>query len=126
MHRVSHDSQSSPECVRCLLQIYYSTQLSVAEQTMLAEEIAPYLARTTLPRWLAVRKISANYLLDGARVKRLMHNDASPEWDLVLERIISYATRHWRFPNDADATSWPDLEAYSDIRSDMPPVMRTA
>jgi len=65
-------SQPAPPCVRCLLQLYYSVQLTGAEQAVLAEAIAPYLERTRLPWPDTVYKISMNYLRDGARVQRLI------------------------------------------------------
>ena len=34
----------------------------------------------------------------------------------MLHQVISYAARQSQFPNDAEATNWPDLDAYSDIQ----------
>lgn len=112
----SDRSQAAPTCVRCLLQMQYGTQLTAAEQTALATAITPYLNRTRLPLARAVRTIATNYLRDGARVERLMHSPTSPEWELVLQHVISYATRQSHFPSDAEARNWPDLDAYSDIQ----------
>lgn len=116
MSKRADHAQPNPVCVRCLIHMYHNTQLTVAEQAALAEAMVPYLARAQAPWPEAVRKIAANYLRDGGRVQRLIHSPDSAEWQAVLRRVISYAVQQSCFSSDSDATTWSDLDVYSDIQ----------
>lgn len=99
-----------------LLQPIYGSSLDPAALESLACAILPYLQRTTLPLSDAVSKIACHYLQDGARVQRLVADPEAPEWQSVLTQVLTFATKHALYPDDCDATSWPDLDAYRDIQ----------
>lgn len=85
----------------------------------LAQAILCYVQRSRLPLPEAVDKIVTNYERDGARVQQLLDQPTSAEWDAVLEHVIGFASRHSLYPKDTEATSWPDLDAYHDVRRNL-------
>jgi DNA-directed RNA polymerase specialized sigma24 family protein len=49
-----------------------------------------------------------------------MADQDCPEWQAVLTQVLVFATKHALYPDDIDATSWPDLDAYQDIQIKLP------
>lgn len=113
-----HQSASNhpDETVVMLLMEQYGADLSPAAIRALADAMAPYLARTQLPPKQAVQQIAENYLRDSSRVHELLASTMSPAWQGVLTQVITFAQHHSHFPRDTEATSWPDLDAYSDMQ----------
>lgn len=85
----------------------------------LAQDIAPYVRRTQLPRQDAVIQIATNYLQDGLRVKRLLEDPDYNGWQDVLQAVINVARKSRLYPDDVDAGNWPDLEGFEDIRKNL-------
>lgn len=102
-----------------VLQTLYRGVYDDATLATLAEEIAPYVERSRLPLAEAVEKIAPNYLRDGQRVQLLLSQSSSADWDAVLEHVIAFASKHSLYPRDTEATSWPDLDAYADVRRNL-------
>jgi RNA polymerase sigma factor (sigma-70 family) len=102
-----------------VLQTLYRETYDDATIAALAEEIAPYVERSRMPLEEAVEKIAPNYLRDGQRVQLLLSQPSSPDWDMVLEQVIAFASKHSLYPRDTEATSWPDLDAYNDVRRNL-------
>ena len=120
MNRPSHTTPLNAGTVLHLLQPLHCSSLDHAAIETLARSIMPYLQRSHLPLDDAVSKISSYYLQDGARVTKLMADPCAPEWQAVLTHVLAFATKHALYPNDIDATSWPDLDAYQDIQLKLP------
>jgi DNA-directed RNA polymerase specialized sigma24 family protein len=115
------DARSSSESWIVLdLQQYYDGRLEPAEVESLARDIMPYLRRTRHAVRDVLPAIADNYQRDGRRVRELLRSTASPAWRVVLEQVVSYATRHTLFPTDNDAQDWPDLAAFEDIQRKLP------
>jgi hypothetical protein len=109
-------AQDDPDAVLRSIQAECGAQLTQADLPALLDAIAPYLQRTALPLSLAIPRIAGNYLRDGTRVRKLLSSPDEPEWQCVLEQVHAFATHHRMFPADSDATTWPDLDAFEDIR----------
>lgn len=105
-----------PAAVLDLLQAECGADFDQAELVALVPAITPYLERSLLPLPVAVVRITHHYLRDGARVRRLLANPDEPEWQTVLELVYRFATHNRMYPSDIEASSWPDLDAFDDIR----------
>lgn len=103
-----------------LLETTHTAPISRAELATLAEEIATYVLRSRRPPAQAIPLITKNYLTDGKRVKDLLHGRDEASWQDVLGQVIKFATAHPYYPQPEEATSSPDLEAYTDIRRSLP------
>lgn len=112
-------NENNTELFQCLQSIYGDQYDRVTLET-LEGAIEPYLQRTRLPRVEAVQRISMNYLQDGARVKQLLSDSTGDEWQVILAQVVEFARQHALYPKDIEATSWPDLDAYEDIRRKLP------
>lgn len=112
----SDSPQLSVGFVTQLLEPAYGLSLDPNALAALALEILPYLRRSQLPLRAATDKIAHHYLQDSARVRRLTDDPNGPEWQAVLTQVLSFAARHALYPDDSDATTWPDLDAYGDIQ----------
>lgn len=106
-----------PAAVLGMLQVAFGASHSSAELTALMDDITPYLKRTTLPLEVAVPRIGANYLRDGARVRKLLSDQHAAEWQDVLAQVCDFARNNRRYPTELDASSWPDLDAFDDIKA---------
>ncbi len=86
----------------------------------LARIISFYVRRSKLPESVAIPKITTHFLQDGPLVHTLLSDPDAQEWQIVLEQVITFATGHSYYPSSEDAVSWPDLDAYEDIRQKLP------
>lgn len=109
-------TQYDPAAVLCLVQAECGADFDHTELIALVDAITPYLERSLLPLPVAVARITSNYLRDGARVRQLLVSQDAPEWQTVLTQVCSFATQNRKYPSDIDASSWPDLDAFEDIR----------
>lgn len=115
---------SSPDLLTVVqvLQELYSDSQDVVEIESLAAEILIYVQRArmelaSLPD--IVKVIAANYLRDGQRVQHLLQNPDSPVWGEVLTQVFNFAAKHSLYPKDTEAISWPDLDAFEDIKRNL-------
>ncbi|MBA3944200.1 MAG: hypothetical protein H0X37_06505 [Herpetosiphonaceae bacterium] len=104
-----------PYVVRQLLCVSHAHLDEVAFEA-LAVAIEPYLRRTKRPLNEAVSLIARHYEADGAQVQELRDDLNGAAWQTVLAHVLEFASKHHNFPRDTEATSWPDLDAYEDIR----------
>lgn len=91
----------------------------LARLDQLARAIVFYVQRSRLPLVEAVEKIVTHYEQEHARVQHLLDHPSSAAWSSVLEQVIGFASRHSLYPRDTEATSWPDLDAYQDVRRNL-------
>lgn len=104
------------EAVHQLLVAAYGAVLDATAIQALQQQIEPFVRRTTKPLVEIVPVIADHYRRERERL-RLLLDDTDPQaWEAVLQQVIHFASRHHLYPTDAEATSWPDIEAYEDIR----------
>lgn len=121
MMEACHDrSSNDPFEVQQVLHTAFGQCLGPAALQMLQRSIEPYIRRTRLPMPEAVTVIAKNYLHDGARVQELLAGVDTDAWHDVLKQVVAFARRHYLYPTEAEATSWPDLDAFDDIRRKLP------
>ena len=116
MRRDPESLRWTPERLLQILKVLYGKDLDAVQIRSLALAITPYLGRTSAPFAEAVRRISANYLRDGARVQSLRTRFHAGEWEAVLKCVVAYANQHTLFPIHACSTGSPDRHASRDIQ----------
>lgn len=114
------DNPSDLSRVPDMLQPLVGAELTPTELATLVGNIRPYLNRTRLPLEHAVPRIAGHFLRDGARVRELLAARESPAWQDILMHVVAFARSSSLFPEPWEVTSWPDLDAYEDIRERLP------
>lgn len=99
---------------------HYPDQLTEDKILGLTQVISIYVRRSKLPLDASVPKICTHFMQDGPFVHQLLADPDGQGWQVVLEQIISFATAHPYYPTAEQANSWPDLDAYEDIRRKLP------
>lgn len=113
-------SHNDPLAVVGILRTAPNFPQDEAKLLSLAQAIMPYLEQTGLDMPDAAIRIATNYLHDGPRVERLLADPEAEDWHEVMVQVVEAARRRRRYPDDVDAHSWPDLDAYEDIRKKLP------
>lgn len=114
------DTLPAQSSVLQMLQSHFGTGLSPEALAILARDIRPYLCRSRLPIDQALLRIATSFLRDGARVRELLAARDSSAWQAILMHVMAFARTSTLFPESWEATSWPDLDAYEDIRERLP------
>jgi hypothetical protein len=120
MNQALDHPEDAVSAVRQWLLTHNDGQLTEDELHRLVYTIVIYVRRSKRPLADAVPRICKHFLEHGQFVHQLLADPASQDWQVVLTQVISYATAHPYFPAPEQASDWPDLDAYDDIRRKLP------